>query len=179
MKLHLFGASGSGTTTLGQALSSALGWPYFDTDDYFWLPTAAPYTARRPPAERNRQLLADLALHRHALVGGSIGGWGDDWFEAFDLAVFLWLPPPVRLQRLAQREQARYGTANPAQVARTAAFLAWAAGYDTNSTGGTRTLATHTAWLTRFACPVIELRGDLSVAQRQQAVQQAIGSIAQ
>jgi adenylate kinase family enzyme len=177
MKLHLFGASGSGTTTLGQALSVALAWPYFDTDDYFWLPTTLPYTERRPPAERNSQLAKDLALHRNAIVGGSIGGWGNEWFTAFDLAVFLWLPPALRLQRLQQREQARYGTATADQVARTAAFLTWAAGYDDNTTGGTRTIANHTLWLTRFACPVIELRGDLSVAQRQQAVQQAIETV--
>lgn len=87
--------------------------------------------------------------------------------------MFLWLPPGLRLHRLAEREHARYGAASgasPAQAARTAAFLAWAAGYDDSSTGGTRPLANHTAWLSRFACPVLELRGDLSVAERQATV---------
>ncbi|MGI4742709.1 MAG: hypothetical protein ACRYG7_46725 [Janthinobacterium lividum] len=177
MKLHVFGASGSGTTTLGHALATALGWPYFDTDDYFWLPTLPLYSVRRPAQERNAQLAAALRRHPHAIVGGSLGGWGDEWFATFDLAVFLWLPPALRLQRLRAREQVRTGPApTPAQVARTAAFLSWAAGYDDNSTGGSRTLANHTAWLTRFTCPVLELRGDLTVAQRLAAVQQAIPS---
>ena len=60
--------------------------------------------------------------------------------------VFLWLPPALRLQRLAEREQLRYGAAiatDPTQAARTTAFLEWAAGYDDSSTGGTRTIANH------------------------------------
>jgi len=34
MLLILMGVSGSGKTTVGLALSRALGWPYFDADDY-------------------------------------------------------------------------------------------------------------------------------------------------
>ena len=42
--LHITGASGSGTTTLGRALASAWAVPHADTDDYFWVPTTPPYT---------------------------------------------------------------------------------------------------------------------------------------
>jgi len=173
MKLHIFGASGAGVTTLGRALAGTLGLPYFDSDDYFWLPAQPDYTQRRPPVERGALLARDLAAHDSWILGGSVGGWDDSWWTAFDLVVFLWLPPALRLQRLAEREQQRYGAAiatDPAQAARTAAFLKWAAGYDNSSTGGTRTIANHTAWLGRFAGPVLELRGDLSVAARVAAV---------
>ncbi len=174
MKLHLFGASGTGVTTLGEALNSTLGLPYFDTDDYFWEASDPPFTVRRPPAVRDALLARDLAQVPAWIVGGSIVGWGAQWLAAFDLVVFLWLPPALRLQRLRQREYTRYGTrisADPAQAARTQAFLEWAAGYDDSSTGGTRTLANHEQWLGQFACPVLELRGDLSVAARLDAVQ--------
>lgn len=173
MKLHVFGASGAGVTTLGRALSGTLGLPYFDSDDYFWLPAKPDYTQRRPAAERAALLAHDLAQHPSWILGGLVGGWDDSWWMAFDLVVFLWLPPALRLQRLAEREQQRYGAAiatDPNQAARTAAFLEWAAGYDDSSTGGTRTIANHTAWLGRFACPVLELRGDLSLAERVAAV---------
>ena len=173
MKLHLFGASGTGVTTLGEALAAQLGVPYFDSDAYFWQPTSPPFTQRRPPAERDAALAADLARHPAWIVGGSLVGWNEQWLSAFDLVVFLWLPPALRLHRLRQREHARYGAAiaaDPAQATRTAAFLAWAAGYDDSSTGGTRTIANHTAWLPRFTCPVLELRGDLTVAERVAAV---------
>lgn len=173
MRLHIFGASGTGVSTLGEALGMALDLPYFDTDSYFWEATDPPFTGRQPPAQRDARLAHDLAGHRSWLVGGSIVGWGEQWLAAFDLVVFLWLPPQLRLQRLHQREHAHYGArilADPGQAARTQAFLAWAAGYDDSSTGGSRTLANHTSWLARFTCPVLELRGNLSVAERLNAV---------
>ncbi|RZK24281.1 MAG: adenylate kinase [Hymenobacter sp.] len=174
MKVHIFGASGAGATTLGQALSAVLKVPYFDTDAYFWEATDPPFTVRRPAAVRDAQLTHDLTQNPGWIVGGSLVGWDESWLAAFDLAVFLWLPPALRLIRLHQREQARYGEAirrDPARAAQAKAFLAWAAGYDDNSSGGSRTLANHTAWLGRFACPVLELRGDRTVAERVQSVQ--------
>jgi adenylate kinase family enzyme len=174
MKLHIFGASGAGATTLGQALSEALKVPYFDTDAYFWEATDPPFAVRRPAAVRDAQLAHDLAQNSSWLIGGSLVGWSEQWLNAFDLAVFLWLPPALRLARLHQREQARYGDAlrrDPARAAQSQAFLAWAAGYDDNSSGGSRTLANHTAWVGRFTCPVLELRGNLTVAERVHSVQ--------
>ncbi len=45
----------------------------------------------------------------------------------------------------------------------------WAAGYD-DSCDGSRTLANRTGWLGRFACSVLALRGDLTVAEWLAAV---------
>ena len=174
MKLHIFGASGAGATTLGQALGEQLSVPYFDTDTYFWRPTEPPFTQRRPVAERDAQLTHDLARHSSWLLGGSLVGWGEHWLAAFDLAVFLWLPPTLRLARLQQREHERYGEAiraDPARAEQSQAFLAWAAGYDDSSSGGSRTLANHSSWLSCFTCPVLELRGDLPVTERVGRVQ--------
>lgn len=174
MKLHLFGASGTGVTTLGTALEATLGVPYFDSDVYFWEPSDPPYTVRRPAALRDALLAGDLARQPAWVLGGSLVGWNEQWLTAFDLVVFLWLPPALRLHRLREREHARYGdvlVTDPARAAQYQAFLTWAAGYDDNSTGGSRTLANHTRWLGQFTCPVLELRGDSSVAQRLAAVQ--------
>lgn len=174
MKLHLFGASGTGVTTLGTALAAALHLPYFDSDDYFWQPSEPPFTMRRPPAVRDALLVHDLAGAESWVLGGSIGGWEEKWLRApFNLVVFLYLPPALRLHRLRQREQARYGAAiaaDPARAAQSEAFLAWAAGYDNSSTGGTRTIANHRRWLGEFTSPVLELPGNLTVAERLAAV---------
>ncbi|CAI8903162.1 hypothetical protein EMIT036CA2_50372 [Chryseobacterium sp. IT-36CA2] len=35
MRIHIFGASGSGVTTLGKALSEKLNIEYLDSDDFF------------------------------------------------------------------------------------------------------------------------------------------------
>ena len=53
--IHIYGASGSGTSTLGRKISEELGYKFMDTDDYFWLPTDPKYTTKVPvdndPAE--------------------------------------------------------------------------------------------------------------------------------
>jgi len=37
--IHIYGASGSGTSTLGRKISEESGYKFLDTDDYLWLPT--------------------------------------------------------------------------------------------------------------------------------------------
>lgn len=169
MKLHIFGAAGAGVTTLGQALSAEMDVPYFDSDDYFWAPAPAPFTERRPAAARDAALAQALADAPGWVLGGSLVGWGGSWRSAFDLAVFLWLPPALRLARLRQREHERYGDViftDPSRAAQFQHFLAWAANYDNHSAGGHRTLANHTAWLGQLQCPVLQLRDDWPVTQR-------------
>ncbi|MFO1262155.1 MAG: AAA family ATPase [Rhodoferax sp.] len=156
MLIHITGAAGSGTSTLGVALSQRLGAAHLDTDDFFWLPTVPPYTDRRAPVERRSQLLAALGRSRHTVVSGSLMGWGDEQENAFDLIVFLHVPTPVRIARLQHRETRRFGRANPA-------FLAWASQYDEGPKEG-RSLAKHRAWLNARTCPVLALEGDLAVA---------------
>ena len=51
-RIHVFGASGTGTTTLGRGLAEALHIGQFDTDAYFWLQTDPPFTDIRPEPER-------------------------------------------------------------------------------------------------------------------------------
>lgn len=45
--IHIYGASGSGTSTLGRKISEELGYKFMDTDDYFWLPTNPKYITKR------------------------------------------------------------------------------------------------------------------------------------
>ena len=111
MKIHLFGASASGVTTLGHALAKKLNIPYFDSDQYFWLPTAPSFTSKRNPEERNQLIKKALTDIDHWIFGGSSVSWGNNVFPEFDLIVFLWIPPDVRLKRLKKREFERYGSA--------------------------------------------------------------------
>jgi adenylate kinase family enzyme len=168
MKIHLFGASGSGVTTTGKALAEATGFSYFDSDAYYWLPSEPPFRYKRPAEARNGLLRADLARHPDWIFGGSATSWGDCWQEVLDLAVFLWIPPEVRMARLQRREYERYGEVichDPDRKAQYDAFLAWAARYDDpHFTRRSRTV--HEQWMTTLACPVLRLEGDLSVAGR-------------
>ena len=46
--IHIVGASGAGTSTLGQALERKYGYKWMDTDNYFWVPTDPPFNQARP-----------------------------------------------------------------------------------------------------------------------------------
>ncbi|QJD95096.1 adenylate kinase [Mucilaginibacter robiniae] len=168
MKIHVLGASCSGTTTLGMVLSEHVGCPYFDSDQYFWKPSEPPFTIRREPHERNAMLHEDLLLHDNWIIGGSVINWGEEWLTAFDLVVFLYIPPAIRLQRLKNRELERYGDViftNPERALQYQQFLEWATAYDTDAISG-RTLKAHEAWLSKLSCSVLEIRGDTSVQER-------------
>ena len=162
-RLHIIGASGSGTSTLGRAVAGAWSVPFHDSDDYFWQPTEPPYTLRRDVAER-LDLVARMFLPRRAWVlSGSVMGWGEPFAPAFDLVVFLQVDPAIRLARLRQREALRVGAAAlaPGGVLHQShvEFMAWAASYDDPDFTG-RSLRRHEAWLAALAVPVLRLDGD-------------------
>jgi adenylate kinase family enzyme len=104
-RIHILGASGSGTTTLGRALAERLQYTHFDTDDYFWLPTDPPFTHQRERTERQQLLMDDLTAHDAWVVSGSLCGWGDVAIPLFELVVFLAIPHDIRMARLRQRER--------------------------------------------------------------------------
>jgi cytidylate kinase len=107
-RIHIFGASASGTTTLGAAVAARLGLAHLDTDHFFWLPTEPPFTAQRPAPERVAMLRAAVdAASRGWTLSGSLMGWGDGFVAEFDLAVFIFTAPELRLPRLLERERRR------------------------------------------------------------------------
>lgn len=159
VRMHIPGASGSGTSTLGAAVAAALAVPHFDTDDFYWLPTDPPFTTPRPSAERLALLTERLAAQAGWVLSGSALKWGEPLAPLYDLVVFLTLDPELRMERLHRREQARYGRRiEPGgdMVDTSAAFLDWAASYDTAGIEQ-RSRAAHEAWLVARTVPVLRL----------------------
>ncbi len=153
-RLHVVGASGTGTTTLARAVADVWAVPHADADDYFWLPSAPPYVTKRPEVERVR-LMTEIFVPREAWVlSGSMLGWGEDVIAHCDAVVFLTLDPTERLRRIEEREQVRHESSVD-QEARSA-FLEWARGYDDPSFGG-RSRVAHERWLDNLVCPVLRL----------------------
>jgi adenylate kinase family enzyme len=172
-RIHIFGASGSGTTTLGRELSGHLPHEVLDADDYFW---SVKYSVPTPPAERLRLLKHDLSMKQDWILTGAVCGWGDGLRPCFDLVVYLYVPTDIRLQRLADRELLRYGDEikpGGLKYEDTKSFLEWAAQYDT---GGLeiRSRALHEQWMSGLSCPVLRLEGTESVQERVKLVLDAI-----
>ena len=164
-RIHIFGASGSGTSTLGHALADRLSLRFFDADDYYWQQTDPPYSLKNTPEDRVRNLLADMGETESWVLSGSVVSWGDAFLPLFTQAVFVTLPQAVRLQRLQKRERRRYGQRidkNGDMYRASQAFLAWAALYDT-ADDKTRSLVMHENWLKRLTCPVIRIGSSQSV----------------
>jgi len=160
LRIHVFGASGSGTTTLGEALAAEFGVPCLDTDRYFWLPTEPPFQEVRPLDARLLLLRADMTKERAWVSSGSLSGWGDPLLPFIDRAVFLSLDRDIRMARLIEREKVRYGPEALAPGGRMheqhREFVAWAGAYDS---GGMemRSRLRHEAWLASFPRPVLRL----------------------
>ena len=161
MRIHVVGASSSGTTTLGAALAERLEAAHLDTDSFFWEATDPPFTTKRPEAERIALMEAAMAARPSWVISGSMMGWGDVFIPRLDLAVFLHLPAEVRLARLVERERSRYGAAiapGGAMHAQHLEFIEWARAYDTPGFPG-RSLERHLTWLAELPCPVIRIAG--------------------
>ncbi|WP_103070333.1 P-loop NTPase family protein [Aquimarina sediminis] len=172
MKIHIFGASGSGTTTLASHLEQELGWKHLDADDYYWKKTNPPYQEKITLLKRNTTIIKDIELHKSVIISGSMVSWGKHWESIFDCAVFLYVPPAIRIQCLMDREAERYGTllyTDQNVKSNSEAFLDWAKQYDDPDFDG-RSITVHKNWIKKLKCPVIQIEGDTMIKERVRLV---------
>jgi len=176
-RIHIVGASGSGTSSLAVEMATRYGHRHLDTDDYFWLQTVPPYREKRPREERLALLRQASRDSKSWVLSGSLCGWGDPLISEFEVVVFLAVPTPVRLARLRVRESERYGQHAIASGGELHGahmeFLDWAGRYDT---GGLemRSRALHEAWLVTVSCPVMRLEGDRSVGEQLERIEASL-----
>ena len=176
-RIHILGASGSGTTTLGKSLSFELGYSFFDTDDYYWIPSNPPFEIARECDERIKKLQADLDNHDKWILSGSLCGWGDVFIPRFDLVIYLWVPKDIRIKRLIDRDAQRYGEKEILEGGRLhqshTKFIEWANKYDEGDLR-IRSKMLHQQWISRLPCEVLELEGDMTTNERVEAVLQSM-----
>lgn len=103
--IHIFGASGSGTTTLGKKICEELGYTQMDTDDYFWMPTEPKFTHKRPIKERVELMKNDINKSDNVVISGSLTDWGNELIPYFTLAIRIEMKQSVRIERLKKREK--------------------------------------------------------------------------
>ncbi len=168
--IHLLGASGSGTTTLGRALAERLAVRFHDTDAFYWRATNPPFCEKRDGPERCRLLRAALSESESWVLSVSLCSWGHELVPDFTTVVFVELDPALRMTRLRKREIRRYGverlqTGGDLQ-AQHVAFIAWAAKYEEPHSVG-RSRAVHEQWLEELPdnCQVLRVNSERSVAE--------------
>ncbi|MGN0971515.1 MAG: MazG nucleotide pyrophosphohydrolase domain-containing protein [Aristaeellaceae bacterium] len=177
--VHIFGASGSGTTTLGRMLAEEQGWTHLDTDDYYWLLTDPPFREARPKDERLTMMRRDINAAEHVVISGSLVGWGDGLIPRLTLCVRTVVDPDLRLERLYQRELARFGERilpGGDMYEANQAFLQWARGYEDGPLT-TRSRARHDQWQQRLRCPCITVDTNGSLEDALVVIRQAIGDM--
>jgi adenylate kinase family enzyme len=162
--IHIVGASGAGTSTLGQALEREYGYKWLDTDGYFWQQTDPPFVKSLPHEERVKLMSAAVEKHPKCVISGSLCGWGDVFIPRFDLVVFIDTPTDIRIERLEKREAERFGErirAGGDMYDNHIDFIEWAKGYDASSDGRCRKV--HEEWLKNITCSILRLDGTKTV----------------
>ena len=112
--------------------------------------------------------MADLTRHSSWVLSGSLCGWGDVAIPLFELVVYLWIPPDIRLERLRQREYERYGERimpGGDMYEKSQDFLEWASSYED---GGLdmRSRRMHEKWLSTLPCPIVCIEGEYAIDEQ-------------
>ncbi len=160
--VYIYGASGSGTTTLGKKISDELGYTHMDTDNYFWLPTEPEYTHKRPKSERIELMKKDIEKSENVVISGSLSDWGEELIPYFTLAVRIEMNPGARIERLVKRERERYGSRIDPDgdwYRHHIEFVEWAKAYD-NGGLNMRSKAMHDEIEKTFPCKILYLDGE-------------------
>ncbi|MBB3658922.1 adenylate kinase family enzyme [Rhizobium sp. BK650] len=167
MHIHITGASGSGTSTLGLALAETLGIRHLDTDHFFWMPTDPPFTTKREAAARIAMLRQEAPPDADWVLSGSALSWGAEFEPLYDLVVFLTIDPIARMERIRKREEERYGERiRPGgdMAVKSREFMEWAERYDTAGPER-RSLVGHEAWLNTLTRPILRLDSSRPVGE--------------
>lgn len=109
MRIYIFGASGTGTTTLGKVIAQRYNIKHVDSDDVFWHPTEVPYQKIRTNDEQLNELKKQLPSGSSWVLSGSIDLWEDYLKEETTHLFFLTLNDSTRIERIIVRERSRFG----------------------------------------------------------------------
>ncbi len=104
MIIHIMGASGSGTSSIGEYLSKELGFDIIESDFYKWEQTIPEFQVMRPIEESNKLLLEKIRQAKNLIITGSLHS-NPVTFEYIDLIIYLKCPTKVRLKRILKRDE--------------------------------------------------------------------------
>ena len=172
MKILIFGASGSGTTTLGNEIEKRTDFKHLDVDNYYWRKTEPPFQEKIGLEKRNINLKADFNRFENVILSGSMVSWGKEWETSFDLAIFVRLENQLRMERLKKRETERYGKkliTDKKTQRNSKAFLEWADQYENPNFNG-RSLKIHKNWIELLNCKTLTIDGKVELSNKIETI---------
>ena len=173
-RIHIFGASGSGVSTFGQYLAESWKIPVFDFDNYYWAESEVPFSIKRNESDRWSLLQKDLSNYSRWIISGHYSNPPAGFDNKLDLAVFLYVPAEIRLERVRQREASRYGSRilpGGDMYKIHLDFIEFCKSYDENI-GHNRTLERHQQRLAKLSCRSVGIAGNLTLAQSLKILEQ-------
>lgn len=168
IRLHIFGASGAGVSTLGKILSKETNIPNYDFDDYYWEQTNPPFTTKREYSKRYSMLQGDIRDKYSYIISGHYGVEYTELDANLTHAIFVYASCEMRIQRLQQRERLHFGDRidkGGDMHQGYLEFMDWAKGYDASNKEG-RNLQKHKQRIKLLNCPILHLDGEKDLKEK-------------
>ena len=105
----IMGLNGSGKSTICRELAELLNYKSIDVEDYYFLDSDIPYTKSRNRQEVSQLMFNDISFYNNYVLASVGCNWDFEIVSTYRLAVLLYAPLQVRLERIRQREAIRFG----------------------------------------------------------------------
>ena len=172
--IMIIGPSGSGKTTLGKKLAEALGYPFFDVDEFIWrFDTPELYTVMYSREEKISRLQDAIAPHEHFVMAGSMSSFHAYFDEYFAMMVLLYAEPDIRIERVKARAVQRFGdrvAEGGDMYESNLKFLEDNRRYEKD---GSPNLREQKEWMNSLSCIRLELDGTKSIEENIRIITEA------
>ena len=159
--IMIIGPSGSGKTTLGKIVSQKLKIPYFDVDDYIWRrDTKEPFTVMYKREEKISRLSDDIAEIEHFVMAGSMSSFHQAFDDKFEMMVFLYTTPDIRISRVHERAIKRFGDRVLEGGDMYESHMRFLEDNKRYETDGSPNLSEQEEWLNSMSCVKMRLNGE-------------------
>lgn len=155
----VFGANGSGKSTIGRELARVLNYKFMDHEDYAFAESDIPYTVERSREVCLRLMLDDINQYGSFVLCAVTGDFCEEITAMYKFAVYLSAPQEIRMERIKQRAVDRYGDRvreGGDMYERQTAFLDFAA---------KRPLDGIEQWAKTLTCPVMRVDSTKPVSE--------------